>query len=82
MGSPGIVESPSPPVVGDVNRDGMFDQQDLVWVFAGGKYEDDIADNASYEEGDWDGDGDFTSQDLVFAFTQGHFIPTVGEMLF
>lgn len=82
LGSPGIVESPSPPVVGDVNRDGMFDQQDLVWVFAGGKYEDDVADNASYEDGDWDGDGDFTSQDLVFAFTQGHFIPAVGEMLF
>ena len=36
-----------------------------------GKFEDDIPNNASYEEGDWDGDGDFTSSDLVFVFQAG-----------
>ena len=54
----------------------MFDTEDLAFVFAAGKYEDGIPDNASFEEGDWDGDGDFTSADIVFAFTQGNFVPS------
>ena len=74
MGSPGMSGSISVPVVADVNRDGVFDSDDLASVFAAGKYEDGIDNNTSFEEGDWDGDGDFTFEDLVFAFIQGHYV--------
>ena len=75
MGSPDATDEP---LAGDSNGDGLFDIADLTKVFAAGKYEDGIANNATFAEGDWDGDGDFTSQDIVFAFTQGHF--TVSEL--
>ena len=75
MGSPDATDEP---LAGDSNGDGVFDIADLTKVFAAGKYEDGLASNATFAEGDWDGDGDFTSQDIVFAFTQGHF--TVSEL--
>ena len=75
MGSPGVGNE-KPPIAGDSNRDGVFDEQDLAFVFAAGKYEDGVPNNASFEEGDWDGDGDFTSHDIVFAFTQGYYRPS------
>jgi hypothetical protein len=59
------------PPPGDANRDGYFNSSDLVQVFQAGKYEDGIADNATWEEGDWNGDSDFDSSDLVMAFQTG-----------
>jgi hypothetical protein len=61
-------------LVGDSNGDGVFNSSDLVFVFQGGKYEDGIPKNATFEEGDWNGDGDFDSSDLVLAFQEGHYV--------
>lgn len=58
---------------GDSNLDGAFDSKDLVIVFQAGEYEDDLAQNSSWETGDWNGDLDFTSLDLVAAFQDGGF---------
>lgn len=73
-GSPGRDLSSSTPVVGDSNRDGVFDTADIVLAFQAGEYEDAIAGNSTWEEGDWDGDGDFTTADLVFAFQSGNYV--------
>ncbi len=56
---------------GDANWDGRFDSADLVKVFAGGEYEDNIPNNSGWGDGDWDCDGDFTSGDLIKAFQDG-----------
>lgn len=58
---------------GDANLDGQFNTSDFVQVFQRGEYEDTIASNSGWDEGDWDGDGDFGSGDLVFAFQAGGF---------
>ena len=70
-GSPGQPDGNLP---GDSNGDGIFNSSDLVAVFQAGKYEDDVADNASFAEGDWNGDGDFTTADLVFAFQNSNYV--------
>ena len=67
-GTPGTGDIP-----GDSNRDGIFDEQDLVSVFITGKYEDGIDNNSTFAEGDWDGDGDFTIDDMVYVFVLGNF---------
>lgn len=72
LGSPGAADGETVRRAGDVNGDGIFNSQDLVLVFAAGKYEDDIPNNATFEEGDWDGDGDFTTADLVAALQLGY----------
>ncbi|MCA9215071.1 MAG: hypothetical protein KDB27_18510 [Planctomycetales bacterium] len=59
--------------IGDSDVNGVFDSSDLVLVFEAAEYEDDIAGNSSWADGDWNGDGDFTSRDLVFAFQEGGF---------
>jgi hypothetical protein len=56
---------------GDANLDGVFDSSDMVAVFQVGQYEDDVAGNSGWAQGDWDGDSDFTSSDLVVAFQEG-----------
>lgn len=66
-GTPG--EAPRS-LVGDANRDGIFDEADLIQIFQAATYEDAISDNSVWESGDWNGDGEFTSQDLVLAFMQ------------
>lgn len=66
-GTPGAAPLP---LVGDANRDGVFDEADLIQVFQSATYEDAIANNSVWETGDWNGDGEFTSQDLVLAFMQ------------
>jgi hypothetical protein len=43
----------------------------LVAAFQAGKYEDNVAKNATFAEGDWNGDGDFTTADLVYVFALG-----------
>ncbi len=71
-------------LIGDSNDDGLFDSSDLVAVFQAGKYEDGIANNATFDEGDWNQDGDFDSSDLVLAFQAGHYVaaarPSVAEI--
>ena len=57
--------------LGDSNLDGEFNSGDLVAVFQAGEYEDAIAGNSGWAEGDWDGDGDVTTGDLVVAFEDG-----------
>ena len=66
--------------IGDSNDDGIFDSGDLVDVFAAGKYEDGIADNATFDEGDWNQDGDFDTSDLVLAFQGGHYVAAARPM--
>ena len=56
---------------GDANLDGEFNSGDFVAAFAAGKYEDGVAGNAGWAEGDWDGNGDFESADFVRAFASG-----------
>lgn len=53
---------------GDADLNGEFDSSDLVQVFMTNKYEDGVAGNAGWSEGDWNGDGDFDSTDFVFVF--------------
>lgn len=53
---------------GDSNLDGMFGTEDLVTIFAGGKYE--TGEKATWETGDFNGDGKCTHDDLVVAFDQ------------
>ena len=52
----------------------FFDSGDLVLVLQAGKYEDDIPNNTTFEEGDWNGDGDFDTLDLVEVFRIGHYV--------
>lgn len=56
---------------GDANLDGEFNSADFVAVFAIGEYEDAVAGNSTWGDGDWDGDGDFNSADFVKAFSDG-----------
>ena len=58
---------------GDANMDGLFNSSDLVAAFTIGEYEDAIAGNSTWAEGDFDGDGDFGSSDFVIAFSDGGF---------
>lgn len=58
---------------GDSNGDGIFNSADLVSVFVLGEYEDGIAANSDWVDGDWDLDGDFTSSDFVVAFQAGFY---------
>jgi hypothetical protein len=69
-GSPGKADGP---LVGDVNHDNIFNSSDLLAALTAGKYEDLIADNASFDEGDRNEDGDFDTGDLVLAFQLGHY---------
>ena len=52
-------------VVGDVNRDELFNRNDLAEALAEGKYMTGL--QASWEQGDWNGDEVFDQYDLVFA---------------
>ena len=70
-GTPGRNQYPA----GDANQDGVFNLEDLTFVFQAGEFEDGINDNSTWAEGDWDGDGDFTTEDFVYAFRVGLFTP-------
>ncbi len=59
---------------GDTNLDGRFDAVDLVLAATGGHFEDDSANNSSWETSDWNGDGEFDSSDFVLAFQTGMYI--------
>ena len=43
----------------------------FVQVFQRGEYEDAIAENSGWADGDWNGDGEFDSCDFVLAFQSG-----------
>jgi hypothetical protein len=60
---------------GDANLDGLFNSADFVQTFQIGEYEDSIADNSTWREGDWNADGDASSSDLVVAFEDGGYNP-------
>ncbi|MCA9171532.1 MAG: PEP-CTERM sorting domain-containing protein [Planctomycetales bacterium] len=57
--------------IGDANFDGLFDSSDFVQVFQNGEYEDGVAGNSGWEDGDWTGDHEFDSSDFVAAFQDG-----------
>ena len=63
-------------LVADVNDDGVFDSSDLVRIFQIGEFEDQIANNSTFDDGDWNGDGEFNTTDLVLAFQCGNFVRT------
>ena len=63
-------------LIGDVDDNGIFDSSDLIAVLKAGKYEDGIAQNASFEEGDWDGNGEFDSHDMIIAVAANHYEKT------
>ena len=52
-------------LAGDANRDGLFDQTDVLQVLTAGKYL--TAQPATWSEGDWNGDNVFDQHDLVMA---------------
>ncbi len=58
---------------GDSNLDGRFDSEDLVQVFISNEYEDNVAANSTWGEGDWSGDFEFDSGDFVVAFQFGKY---------
>jgi len=66
-------------MMGDANGDGHFDSSDLLLLFQAGQYEDDVADNSSWNTGDWNNDGEFNSSDLVLAMQQGHYESHAGD---
>jgi hypothetical protein len=45
-----------------------------VHVFQVGEYEDAIAGNSTWSDGDWTNDNEFDSSDLVAAFQDGHYV--------
>lgn len=57
---------------GDANRDRIFDSNDLVRMFAGGKFES--SQPASWSDGDFSGDALFNSEDLVLALASGTYV--------
>ncbi len=57
--------------IGDADLNDEFNSGDLVQVFQRGEFEDGIALNSGWGDGDWDGDGDFTTSDFVLAFQEG-----------
>jgi hypothetical protein len=59
---------------GDIDLDKRFDSADLVRIAQAGEYEDGIAGNSTWEDGDWDGDGDVSTRDLVLAFQRGVYL--------
>jgi hypothetical protein len=59
---------------GDANIDGVFNSGNLVHVFQVGEYEDAIAGNSTWSDGDWTNDNEFDSGDLVRAFQEGNYV--------
>ena len=64
---------PAIPTTGDVNRDGVFDQLDIVEVLQAAKYL--TGQPASFDEGDWNSDGVFDQLDIVTALAAGNYRP-------
>ena len=56
---------------GDANRDGVFDQLDIIQVLQAGKY--NTGEPAEWGEGDWNGDSVFDQLDIVEALKSGRY---------
>lgn len=59
-------------VPGDANSDGIFDDNDLIQVLAGGKY--GTGEAATWAEGDWNRDGVFDCYDIIDVMKQGSYM--------
>jgi hypothetical protein len=59
-------------LVGDANRDGRFDAEDLHQVLAAGKFGGRRP--ATWKDGDWNADCRFDRYDLIAALQMGHFL--------
>ncbi|MCA9150358.1 MAG: CotH kinase family protein [Planctomycetales bacterium] len=70
-GTPGYAGGSLP---GDANHDGVFNTADLLQVMQAAEFEDGIANNSTWEEGDWNRDGEFDSRDFVLAFMINTFV--------
>jgi hypothetical protein len=57
---------------GDSNRDGQFDQRDIVEVLQAAHYL--TGQPATFSEGDWNGDGVFDQRDIVTALQTGNYL--------
>ncbi len=62
-------------ILGDANRDGVFDATDLESVLSAGRYENE--EPATWAEGDWNGDGVFDSSDLIDALFAGEYVDSL-----
>ena len=60
-------------VPGDATGDGFFNSSDLIRVFQVGEFEDTIAGNSDWTDGDWNLDGDVDTGDFIVAFGAGFF---------
>jgi endoglucanase len=58
---------------GDANLDGLFDNIDMVSIYAYKQYEDDKPQNSGWAQGDFDGDQEFTAADVTQAMQSGAF---------
>ena len=56
---------------GDSTLDGVFDSGDLIQALSAGEFEDDVAGNSTWADGDWSGDTEFDTSDLIVAFAGG-----------
>ena len=67
-------ENVSQPIAaGDANRDGEFNQLDIVQVLQAGKFFD--RESATWEDGDWNGDHVFNQLDIIAALEAGNYLP-------
>ncbi len=64
-------------MIGDSNRDGVFNQRDLVAVLQLGKF--NTRRPATFREGDWNGDGVFDQLDLVVASQDAKYLASRGR---
>jgi hypothetical protein len=61
------------PIAGDANRDGAFNQLDIVQILQSAKYQ--TGQPATWTEGDFNGDGVFDQLDIVAALQTGEYAP-------
>ncbi len=70
---PGVIVDIKKTWVGDANLDGLFDNIDMVSIYAYKQYEDDKPQNSGWAQGDFDGDQEFTAADVTQAMQSGAF---------
>lgn len=67
------------PIPGDSDRNGVFDQRDLVRVLQSGKYL--TGEPAGWEDGDWNQDGRFDRDDIVDALQYGGYLQRASPLI-
>ena len=60
------------PIIGDSNRDGRFDQRDIVQALSAGTFRSGA--HATWGDGDWDGNGVFDVSDLLAALRADEYL--------